>query len=250
MKSLAGCVALACLLLPASALADGWTYAQTQGDDDAFHISVAGSYSEQGQPPRNHNFGVGTIKVSLPHISAQYEPGAATDVPGYNCLKTFSAYGEPDTGFLCSTDGTPQAGGTAFPTAVRMGLVSPNCYAPPAQGDPQPALVEVWAAPYDPGTAPDVSFPLYGDRSCNDDSVLQPVLEDRLKCVVPNVKSRRLSSAVGRLTHNNCKRGRVTLVFSSKVDKGRVISQSVKAGKTLPKGTKVNLVVSKGPRKT
>jgi hypothetical protein len=236
-------------LFASSALADGWTFTENQAPDQSFHIDIGGSYAEQGQQPRNNNFGVGTIKVSLPEAIASFDPAGATDVRGYTCMATTSAYGEGGTGFQCSNDGLPQGGGFAFPTAVTLHLVSQGCYAPPAQGAAQPALVEVWAAAFDPGTAPDVSFPLYSGQVCTDESN-QPVIEDKvLTCIVPNVKNRSLAGATGRLTHNRCKRGRVTFKPSSSVAKGKVISQSVKAGKKVKDGTKVNLVLSSGPKK-
>jgi beta-lactam-binding protein with PASTA domain len=46
--------------------------------------------------------------------------------------------------------------------------------------------------------------------------------------------------------HAHCAVGKVKKASSSHVKKGRVISQNPTAGKSLPKGTKVSLVVSRG----
>jgi len=67
-------------------------------------------------------------------------------------------------------------------------------------------------------------------------------------CVVPKVKGKRLSAAKRAIKAHNCSVGKIKHSFSSKVKKGRVISQKPKPGKRLKHGAKVNLVVSKGRR--
>lgn len=66
------------------------------------------------------------------------------------------------------------------------------------------------------------------------------------KCVVPNLKGKALAAAEKAISQAHCAVGKVKKASSSHVKKGRVISQSPAAGKSLPKGTKVSLVVSKG----
>jgi hypothetical protein len=66
------------------------------------------------------------------------------------------------------------------------------------------------------------------------------------KCLVPNVKGKPLASAEKAIVKAHCAVGKVKKSRSSHVKKGRVVSQSAGAGKSLPSGTKVNLVVSKG----
>lgn len=68
-------------------------------------------------------------------------------------------------------------------------------------------------------------------------------------CVVPNVKGKTKAKAEKAITKADCKVGKVTKKHSKKVAKGKVISQSVKAGKKEPVGTKVKLVVSSGKAK-
>jgi len=67
-------------------------------------------------------------------------------------------------------------------------------------------------------------------------------------CLVPKLKGKLLKAARRALKTHNCSLGRVKHFFSSKVKKGRVISQRPKWGKRLKHGSKVNLVVSKGSR--
>ncbi len=68
------------------------------------------------------------------------------------------------------------------------------------------------------------------------------------QCVVPNVKGKSLARAKSAIRAAHCAVGKVKKAASKKVRKGHVISQSPKAGKHLPDGSKVKLVVSKGKR--
>ena len=68
------------------------------------------------------------------------------------------------------------------------------------------------------------------------------------KCKVPKLKGKTLAQTKTALTRANCKLGRVTKAYSSKVRKGKVVKQSPAAGRTLAKGAKVNVTLSKGRR--
>jgi Ca2+-binding RTX toxin-like protein len=70
----------------------------------------------------------------------------------------------------------------------------------------------------------------------------------QLRCVVPNVKGKTLAQARRLLASKRCALGRVTKAYSQKVKKGRVISQRPAAGRRLPRGTKVQVKVSRGRR--
>ena len=65
-------------------------------------------------------------------------------------------------------------------------------------------------------------------------------------CIVPNVKRTPLATAKRRIVAAHCRTGRVGKAYSKTLRKGRVISQRPKAGKKLVRGSKVNLVVSRG----
>lgn len=255
MKTL--CRALATLLLCGACLAgaasaQSSTFSETQSpDDQLFHIDIAASYLNVGQPPRENNVGVGTIKISLPGSQARFDPALAIDQSGYSCSVTTSKYGEPNSGFICQSNGQVQGAGLVFPNSVTVHLLSADCYAPPPAGSAQPAVADVWAAPGDPGTAPDASFTLLGDPGCGDLVDEPPVDPDTpLKCVVPKVKKLTLPKATFKLRRANCARGKVKYAFSRTVKKGRVISQSAKPGKRLKAKTKVKLVVSLGKKPT
>jgi hypothetical protein len=68
------------------------------------------------------------------------------------------------------------------------------------------------------------------------------------KCLVPNLKGATLSAAAAALRRARCALGAVRRIYSATGRRGRVISQLVAAGRRLPKGTKVSLLVSRGPR--
>src|SRR3954463_2141652 len=65
------------------------------------------------------------------------------------------------------------------------------------------------------------------------------------KCLVPKLKGKTLASARKAIDKAHCSVGKVTKVKSSPENKGRVISQSPKPGKHLPKGSKVALKLGK-----
>jgi len=68
-------------------------------------------------------------------------------------------------------------------------------------------------------------------------------------CTVPNVRGRTLAAARSALAASSCRTGTVKRAYSAKVKAGRVISQKPVAGKALPRGSKVDLVVSRGRRR-
>jgi PASTA domain/F5/8 type C domain len=69
----------------------------------------------------------------------------------------------------------------------------------------------------------------------------------RPPCVVPNVRRRTLVAARRAITRAGCSVGRVRRVRSTRA-RGRVVSQSPRPGARRPRGTRVNLVVSRGRR--
>ena len=70
-----------------------------------------------------------------------------------------------------------------------------------------------------------------------------------MTCTVPRVVGKRLTAAKAALVRGHCATGKVSRAYSKKTRKGRVSAQSKRAGRVLPANTKVNLVVSRGPRR-
>jgi beta-lactam-binding protein with PASTA domain len=68
-------------------------------------------------------------------------------------------------------------------------------------------------------------------------------------CAVQDVEYRTLPSAKRAILRANCRVGRVRRAYSTRIRMGSVISQTPKPGLVLHKGGKVNLVVSRGPRR-
>src|SRR4051794_13688290 len=255
VKTLCTALAAVCLtgaLFTAAAMADGSSFNENQDpEDQLFHVDVGLTFTEAGQHPRESGVGVGTIRVSLPGIKARLDPSLPIEPAGYTCHVTTSSYGEADTGFECSTDGQSSGAGLTFPTSVIVHLLSQSCYAPPPQGSAQPLLAEAWAAPGNPGTKPDASYEVFADGGC-DSGVGEPDVDTTKQspCIVPKLKNLTLPKATLKLGRAGCVKGKVRYVFSPKVKKGRVISQSVKPKKKLKLNSKIKLVVSLGPPKT
>ena len=63
------------------------------------------------------------------------------------------------------------------------------------------------------------------------------------------MRGKKLAGAKARIKKARCTVGKVTRKHSKRVKKGRVLSQSPRAGVTVPSGSKVKLVVSKGRRR-
>jgi uncharacterized delta-60 repeat protein len=68
-------------------------------------------------------------------------------------------------------------------------------------------------------------------------------------CKVPNVRGKKLGVARARIRKARCTVSKVTRKPSKQMKKGRVLSQSPRAGTILPSGGKVKLVVGKGRRR-
>jgi beta-lactam-binding protein with PASTA domain len=66
---------------------------------------------------------------------------------------------------------------------------------------------------------------------------------------VPNLRGKTLRAAKRTLVRAQCGVGKIRRAFSKAVKKGRVISQEPRWGAVLPKGGKVNLVVSRGHKR-
>ena len=69
-------------------------------------------------------------------------------------------------------------------------------------------------------------------------------------CTVQNVEGTTLPAAKRRIARANCRVGKIRRAYSNRVERGRVISQKPKFGAVLPGGGKVNLVVSRGRRRS
>jgi hypothetical protein len=129
-------------------------------------------------------------------------------------------------------DATLDGSGDAFVTKLDLvaGPVPPQPQPPPPNPPPSSPPPPPPAPPPAPPTPPVVRPPAV------------------VRCVVPNVKRKTVARARRLLASRRCALGRIKRVYSIKVKKGRIISQSRRAGVRLPRGTRVNVVVSRGKR--
>jgi uncharacterized delta-60 repeat protein len=70
----------------------------------------------------------------------------------------------------------------------------------------------------------------------------------KIQCVVPKLKGKKLVAAKRAIRTAHCSLGKITRAYSATVKKGRVVSQRPAHGRHLKKGSRVNLVVSRGKR--
>jgi subtilisin family serine protease len=77
----------------------------------------------------------------------------------------------------------------------------------------------------------------------------QPPRPPAARCVVPNVKGKTIAQARRLLASKRCALGRVSRTYSAKVKRGKIIKQSRRPGVRLARGTRINVVVSRGRRR-
>jgi peptide/nickel transport system substrate-binding protein len=70
-----------------------------------------------------------------------------------------------------------------------------------------------------------------------------------VRCVVPNVRGRTVARARRMLSARRCALGRVRRAYSARMGRGKIVSQSRRPGARLRRGTRVNVVVSRGRRR-
>ena len=104
---------------------------------------------------------------------------------------------------------------------------------------------------WDVGVAPDGKIVLVGGSRPTHDGPMDFAVARYVgdpQCRVPNVRGKKLPVAKSAISKAYCGLGKVQRKASKKVKRNRVISQSPKAGTTLPNLGKVGLVVSRGRR--
>jgi hypothetical protein len=114
---------------------------------------------------------------------------------------------------------------------IRLNWEAGGC-APPPPPTPPPSAIQPPVTPPPPPPPPPAQ--------------VRPRAQPR--CVVPNVKGKTVARARTLLATRRCRLGRVGRAFSRTVKKGKVIRQSRRPGLRLARGTRVNVVVSRGGR--
>ena len=90
--------------------------------------------------------------------------------------------------------------------------------------------------------------PSAGSKVTKDTEIIMQVSKGSEKIEVPNVVGKADADAQSAIKSANLKVGTVTYEYDDSVEKGKVVSQSVKAGKKVEAGTEVSIVVSKGQK--
>jgi PASTA domain len=69
------------------------------------------------------------------------------------------------------------------------------------------------------------------------------------RCAVPDVRRTTVSAAKQAIARTNCRLGKIRGAYSHRVKAGRVISERPRSGTVVPKGSRVDLVVSRGRKR-
>jgi parallel beta-helix repeat protein len=131
---------------------------------------------------------------------------------------------------------------------VYCGPAPRECVAPPPPPPPPPAPPLPPPPPPPPGPPPPATPPPPPPTGGVAAAAAQPQ-QVVGRCRVPNVKSRTLRRARKAIVRAGCRVGKVRSRYSSR-RKGRIISQSPRAGRPVRRGFRVNLVLSRGLRAT
>jgi hypothetical protein len=84
------------------------------------------------------------------------------------------------------------------------------------------------------------------DLAVADETGVQVLLNATGLCAVPNLKGKTLPGAKRAIARAGCRVGKIRRAYSKIVKRDRVISQKPRFGTVLPKGGKVNLLISRG----
>jgi hypothetical protein len=155
---------------------------------------------------------------------------------------------EPATNIVpspaCHYGNSPAIGTITCTVAIAPGASAQMCYTGKALVEELPGaalILQPQSGSVSLTTSPAVtSCPLPGFKAASGGT------GGTAKCVVPKLKGKTLASAEKGIVKAHCTVGKIKKARSSHVKKGSVVSQGTGAGKSLPNGTKVSLVVSKG----
>jgi hypothetical protein len=229
----------------------------TQKGSFAPLASVVGAANDRAiscAPPTAPTGLVSTVNGDPPRVTVSWGAGASEiGVSGYELLRdglvigrttglTYTdATGAPGATYSYAVRGYDAAGGSGELSApVIVSLPAPPPPPPPAPPPPPPV------PPPPPPPPPPLPPPPTPPALPPPPAAPRPPLS---RCVVPNVRGQTLAKASTRIRKANCRVGRITRLFSSRKLRGRVLAEKPKPGARLRSGTKIQLIMGKGPRK-
>jgi len=212
--------------VPASAaLALGIYTAQAVQSDSLGHTgtSAASTFTIVAPAPSNHAPACTNGSLSVPNATPTSTTLTCTDADGDPL--TLSIVAPPGHGSLGAIGATGSV--TYTPTGTYSGADTFTFKASDGKADSNIATVSITVAQA-PFTPPPTTA---------------------TKCKVPNVVGKTLAAAKAAIARAHCKTGTVSYASSKKIKKGLVISQSRRAGLTVAKNSKINLVISRGKKR-
>gem|GEM_PF-2046813 len=231
--------------------ADSFTFKANDGSVDSAVATVSISVAAVNDAPVARDQSVTTPPGTPAAIRL-----VATDVEGDQL--TFEIVDAPAHGGLSGnapdlryTPASGYSGSDRFTFRARDGAgatsnlaaVSVAVQQAPSPSPPPPAPAPPPPAPAPPPPAPPPPPPPAPQPQP------QPRPTTQARCAIPNVKGKTLRAARLALTRANCRLGRVTRAYSTRVRLGRIVAQSRRPGVRAPRGTRVNVVVSRGRRR-
>jgi hypothetical protein len=222
----------------------GGTAAETFSNDQALLDCGSTNSITVTAPP-------GTAGDTVPVTVSTVESDVTGDTP--TTAASFTYTSPPDQTLTVSKTGTGTGSVTSAPAGVDCGATCSHAFAfgtsvtLTATAD-STATFDGWSGSGCSGTGTCTVTMDAGKAVTASFTANPPPPPPAKKCVVPKLKGKTLKAAKRSLKSHHCTLGKVKHAFSSKVKKGKVISQKPKAGKHLKHNAKVSVTVSKGKK--
>ena len=209
-----------------------------------------------------------TMAMAVPALATVSATATLAPIGSGSYVLTVTNTGtEPITGFIgatgeepvptnltpssCVFGNTPIVASITCTIAIAPGASGQMCYTGRPFGELVPGVSLLLnggtsRAPTITAAPPVSSCPVPGFKATSPGTGTTGNSGGSTKCLVPSVKGKTLAAAEKAITKAHCAVGKVKKAKSSHVKKGRIVSQGAGAGRSLPNGTKISLVLSRG----